>query len=174
MLPPGAETSSSLPKAPLLQPMEDRQLPKDHNFPARIHAVPGQVEKRLSITYSVAKYAAELLVQGWSLPSLALWCHKHTLTLNLRVCPQTTTRAKRGGRMLRMAPSNLLPTNPTWLPAQAEDSSNHGTQAGRMCETGSREPRTYPGEVEVRGTRSELRPQAPNVCVIVPTYFTYK
>jgi len=73
-----------------------------------------------------------------------------------------------------MAPSNLLPTNPTWLPAQAEDSSNHGTQAGRMCETGSREPRTYPGEVEVRGTGSELRPQAPNVCVIVPTYFTYK
>ena len=66
------QTSSSLPKAPLLQPMEDRQLPKDHNFPARIHAVPGQVEKRLSITYSVAKYAAELLVQGWSLPSLAL------------------------------------------------------------------------------------------------------
>lgn len=63
--------------------------------------------------------------------------------------------------MLHMAPANLLPTNATWLPAQAEDSSNPGTQAGRGCETGSREPRTYPGEVEVRGTGSELRPQPP-------------
>lgn len=69
---PGAEKSSSLPKAPLLQPTEDRQLPRDHNFPARMHAVAGQVAKRLSITYSAAKYAVELLVQGWSPPSLAL------------------------------------------------------------------------------------------------------
>ena len=61
--------------------------------------------------------------------------------------------------------TRLLPTSPR----QA-----HRTQAGRMCETGSREPRTYPGEVGGRGTRSELTAQAPNVCTIVSTYFIYK